>query len=341
MNPTSPKRKFWPGLAFAILAVLALARGEDSDRVYSLAEVAVIDRENKLWRAVDVTRTVGANVERWLACGCSPVEVDALKPRLAAMWQVEPWLHFGWLTPDTATRIQELTPEYTVRLREARVREMLNRLGGEYDPLTPPQVYAQWRTAILRELDDRELKDVVLLNSAPALTLYDLTKNLSLTVEERRSLCLLQQDYAGSVQQINLSRSYLSSGQFAVSRTEDLLDYWQRMRDLLGDDRFAAYLQAADPKFGRMVGVLTQIDGVTYAKALDLWWVRKKDELADVRMVTGNARFQLKIKASESASVILGPDALVIYEANEDAKWLKRNRPKRLVAQQTGGGEGE
>jgi hypothetical protein len=337
-------RKPWPRLGLLLLAIIGVARSEDSERVYSLAEVTVIDQENKLWRAVDVTRTVEANVERLLAAGCPAAEVDAIKPRLATMWKVEPWLHLGWLAPGTAERIAELTPEFTVRLKEARVREMLNRLGGLRDPLTSVQVYAQWRTAIYQQLDDRELKDVVLLNSAPALALYGMLKGQPLTLEERRSLCLLQQEHLGSLQPATESRAYLPSGKVTRDRAEALLDYWQQMRDLLGDDRFAAYLQAAEARFARMAGVLQLTDGVTNAKVLDLWWVRKKDELADLRMVAGSERYQLKIKAEELATDILGPDALQVYLTDDDARWLKRNKPvplfrKGQVAQKGSQGE--
>ena len=222
-----PNRKIWPGLAFVFTAALSCVRGEDSERVYTLAEVSVIDRENKLWRAVDVTRTVEFNVERWLAGGCSPALVETLKPRLATMWQIDPWLHLGWLAPGTAVRIQELTPEFTVRLREARVSEMLNRLGGEKKPLTAAQVYAEWRSAIERLLDDRELRDVVLLNSVRALALYGQMKDLPLTVDERRSLCLLQQDHEAAIQLIDQSRTQLNSYRVALSRAEAWLEYWQ------------------------------------------------------------------------------------------------------------------
>jgi len=340
VTPVSLNPKPWRLTGLLFLAAAVLAGSEEPDRVYSLAEVSVIDRENKLWRAMDVTRTVEANVERLLAGGCSPAEVEALRPRLTQMWQVEPWLHFGWLAPGTLPRIEALTPDFVLRMREARVHEMLNRLGGERQPLTSAQVYAQWRTAIFQELDDRELKDVVLLNSAPALALYNLMKGLPLTTDERRSLCLMQQDHLGALQQLNESRSYLSSARINLSREETLLDYWQQMRELLGDDRFSAYLQAADPKFGRMAESLRQIGGIDLGQALNLWWVRKKDELADVRRVTGSERYQLRIQAEESAARILGPEALAAYQAGDDAQWLRRNRPKPLFARQAGSGEG-
>ena len=322
MNSSVPNRKFWSGLVFVFVATLGPVRAEEAERVYSLAEVADIDRENKLWRAVDVTRTVEFNVDRWLAGGCSPALVEALRPRLAALWQIDPWLHFGWLAPGTAERIQELTPAFSVRLREARVSEMLNRLGGEKKPLTSAQVYAEWRSAIERLLDDRELRDVVLLNSVRALALYGQMKDLPLTVDERRSLCLLQQDHEVAMQVIDQSRTQLTGYRVALSRAEAWLDYWQQMRDLLGDERFAAYLRVAEDKFARMAGALAQVGGLSSAQALDLWWVRKKDALAGIRQVSGSERTQLQIKAEESASAILGPAALAGYETNDDARWL-------------------
>ncbi len=313
-----------------MLSTFALAKGVESERIYTLADVSAIDRENKLWRLVDPTESVEANIQRLLLAGIPVKEVEALKPRLVAIWvdlDPNPSLHLEWLDRKTMAKIAELAPEYEILMRKARVDEALFRLGGKHEPLTPGQIRARWDSAIWELLDLDERQEFMLLNSGPALALQEMTKNLHLTVNERRNLCHLQQDYLGSLQKITMDRSYRMQSREGAYRLEALLDFRQRMRDLLGDDRFAAYLQAADAGFARMSGVLSQVAGMNSSIALNLWWIRKTDELADVRVPWSREHHQQKAKMYDSACVVLGPSAVKVYEGCGDAEWLKRNKP--------------
>jgi hypothetical protein len=146
-----------------------------------------------------------------------------------------------------------------------------------------------------------------------------------LTTAELKTLCEWQADYAGTIQMIN-RQTQLSTRDLdfiAARKKEALVEHWQRMRGLLGDDRFATYLRAADAGFARMVEVLRRISGVGNGQILDLWWLRKKDEIAEVQKIWGSARSKLKIVNYEAALVILGGEALAVYEQFSDAKWLE------------------
>lgn len=326
INPMFLKTQFCLCL---FLAAWVSAKGSESERIYSVEEVAIIDRENKLWRLVDATKTVDANIQRLLDAGFPSAEVEAIRPRLAAMWEIDLGLRLDWLDQATMDKVKELEPEYTIKLRRARVRAEIFRLGGENEPLTPGQIRDQWRNAIVEIMDEYEREQFALLNSHQANTLAKFAKDVNLTTAELKILCEWQLDYTGTIQMIN-RQTRLSSRDMAVNaarRKEALLDHWQRMRGLLGDDRFATYLRAADIGFGRMVEVLRRISGVGNGQYLDLWWLRKKDEIAEVQMIWGSARSQLKIKNHEAALAVLGMEKLKIYEQFSDAKWLERNNP--------------
>jgi len=323
MNPRLLKIKFWLSLC---LAAWVSASGRESERIYSLDEVAVIDRENKLWRLVDAAKTVEANIQGLLAARFPAAEVEALKPRLVAMWAVDLGLRLDGVDQTTLAKIKELEPEYAIRLRRARVRALVVRLGGEHEPLTPVAIQGRWRSEIMRLLDDRELQEFTLMNAPSAVALDKLTKNITLTLDERRTLYRWKQDFVGEKLMLS-SQSHFRGGELSAHLLEAQLDYWRQIRELLGDDRFAVFLKAADPGFERMAGELDRIGGVHAAQVLDLWEIRKKDEVENSLIPSGSSRYGRAIKLYESAAAILGAEALAIYEQSGDAKWLERNNP--------------
>lgn len=320
------KFKIWPIAGLVAAAAVPLVTAKEPERIYSLEEVAIIDRETKLWRLVDATKTVDANLGLLSAAGFPATEVEAIKPRLVAMWEVDLGLRLDWLGEPTLTKIRELEPEFIIQMRKARARNQVVRLGGAREPLTPEQIKGRWRSEIVRLLSDRELQEFTLMNSPSAVALDKLTKDLVLTVDERRTLYQWKQQFEGDKLMVR-SQSHLKLGEIAARLQEAQLDHWQRMRDLLGDDRFEVYLRAADAGFAHMADVLNQIPDLNRTDALNLWWIRKKDQLADTRMIWGSERYQLKVKAYEAAVAVLGAAPLKIYEVNADAKWLERKNP--------------
>ena len=97
------------------------------------------------------------------------------------------------------------------------------------------------------------------------------------------------------------------------------------MRDLLGDKRFATYLRTSDAGFGRMSFVLDQIPEINDKMVLDLWWIRKKDELEDLRKIPWIiSRQERKVEVYESAITVLGATGMTFYLQDDDSKWLKR-----------------
>jgi len=309
-----------------ILAVASAEGREIKERVYTLDEVAAIDRENKLWRLVDATKTVEDNIQRLLSAGFSSTDVEAIRGRLVVMWEIDLGLRLDWLDQATLGRIKELEPEYAIKLRRARVHAEIFRLGGEHEPLTPSAIQGRWRSEIMRLLDDRELQEFTLMNSLSAVALDKLTKDITLTLDERRTLYRWKQDFEGEKLMIQ-SQSHFRGGELSAHLREAQLDYWRQLREFLGDARLAVFLKAADPGYDRMAGELDQIGGVQASQVLDLWEIRKKDEVNNSLIPSGSSRYRRAIKVYESAVAVLGAEVLEIYKQSGDANWLERNNP--------------
>lgn len=92
-----------------VFSPFARLRAEDAERFYSMSEVAAIDHENKLWRMVDASQGVEANIQHLLADGIPATDVEKFKPRLIELWgDIDPSLQIDWLDEGTLTRIMAL-----------------------------------------------------------------------------------------------------------------------------------------------------------------------------------------------------------------------------------------
>ena len=286
-----------------------------------MSEVAAIDRENKLWRLVDANEGVDANMQRLVAAGVSVAEIEKFKPRLIELWgDIDPSLQIDWLDQKTLAKIEALKPDYVIPMRRARINHELYRLGAENLPVTPDGIKSRWRDAIWSILDLDQREKFTLMNSARAIALSRLIKDLPTTTQERLSLCQLQQDSYRD----KFSPDGNTPAQIIVNGKQAWLHYWQNMRDLLGDERFANYMRKSDAGFGRMSFVLDQITGMNGKMVLDFWWIRKKDELEDARTPGELSHFQRKMEIYDSAAAVLGSNGMIIYLADDDSKWLER-----------------
>jgi hypothetical protein len=301
------------------------AKAQDSEPFYSLAAVAAIDHENKLWRLVDPTVTVEINVQRLLAAGISAAEVEAFKPRLIELdREIDPSLQIDWLDQKIVARIKELKSQYRIPMRRARINEAIYRMGGDEEPTMPYEIEARFREAIWLLLDVEQRDEFRLMNSSGSIALCRLTRDLPTTAAERLVLCGLHRDYYRNKLQADVADH---AWEIPLRQKKALLDYWQKMRDLLGDERFAAYLVADDAGFGRMAFVLNLIGNVNSTKLLDLWWRRKGEELDDERKPGKVTWRQRKIEVYQFARATLGGRAMEIYLKDDDAKWLKEGAP--------------
>ena len=306
------------------VSIATPAIGKPAERIYTLAEAAAIDRENDMWQMVDATQETEPNIVRLRVAGFPAAEVEEFKVRLAAFWESEPLPYYGRLDRETVAKLKEVEREYQVRMREAIIRKETGLTRGQHAPETPGEVRNLWRRAIIGQLEYREIKEFLLLNSASARGLYRLTKDVTMTLGERRRLCELQQDIDRIAARPAGTRWEIAAQQ------EVLLNDRQRMRRVLGDDRFMLYLQAADARFAEMAAVLKAIAGVNHGKILDLWVLRKKDQLEEEPLNWGSASTQRRLKTYESAVAVLGKEALGAYQDNADANWLLKNGPAKI-----------
>lgn len=289
-----------------------------SDRLLTDAEVRALERENQLWRLVKPEEEVAANLDRMRKAGASEREIGALELRLTGMWTVAFERNFGWLREDTIERIKEIDRQFITKMRATRLHAATGIQPGGQLPASVPSIERSWRRAILRALDYDEIAEFRLMNSTLARDEMQRAEGLTLTEDERRTLFVWRREFEGRRIGSSAPGAVLSAWQ-----QREILDEWRRIRDLLGDERFATYLAQAQASFGRMREALARSGEPRPTPTLDLWWLRQGYDLMrsdrDPGVRNGN---ELKAEVRAKALALLGEEPLERYLAEEDGRWL-------------------
>ena len=309
----------WLGLATIGFFVLPLVSGGESTQLLSSADLAVLDRDNAMWRLVHVDEDVESNLRHWREKGVTETDVNRLKPTLIALWDVEIERNYGWLSPDAVERIQAVDKKYLSRLRALR---LFMGFGIRSDALQPGGMVAltrEWQRAIQHKLDDRELMEFRLMNSRSAQTIARLGKGLNFSTDEMRTLCEWQREFEEQHE-----RDPRNQGYFHRSwRAEDNLDYWTNVRSLLGDARTIVYLARADLEFDRMNQAIARLGEDTPTTVLDLWWMKEKREIANARTNDRQECERIGRLTQNGAEELLGKVRFALYAQDETARWLQ------------------
>ena len=309
----------WLGLATIGFFVLPLERSAEGERLLSSADLAVLDRDNAMWRLVHVDEDVESNLGHWREKGFAEADVNRLKPTLIALWDVEVQRNYGWLSQDAVERIQVVDKKYLSRLRALR---LFFGFGIRNDVLQPEGMVAltrEWQRAIQYKLDDRELMEFRLMNSRSAQTIARLGKGLNFSTDEMRTLCEWQREFEEQHE-----RDPRNQGYFHRSwRAEDNLDYWTNVRSLLGDSRTIVYLARADLEFDRMNQAIARLGEGAPTTVLDLWWMKEKREIANARTHDRQEWDRVCRLTHNGAEELLGKVRFAQYSQDETARWLR------------------
>ncbi len=300
--------------AFVLTAIAAL---ESGDRLLTEAEIASMERENGMLRLANPDEGLAANVTRLKQAGYTAEEVAAFQPRLAALWAVPFERNPGWLRPETLERIRAVDKEFIGRMRAVQLYAQAGVQAAGKARENPAEVNRQWRVAILNALDLDELKEFRLMNSSSARQEMRLTRGLTLTADEQRTLFEWRQDYDG-----RHGTPLNAEGRLSDWQREIRLDQYRRIRYLLGDERFAVYLTRVSPAFERMQRALLQAGAITPTVALDLWWLRQKDGAERDQVPTIRDRDRMTARLRARAAEWMGEAQLAHYSEDPDARWL-------------------
>lgn len=286
--------------------------------ILSAAELAALDRENAMWRKVDVREDVSVNLKLWRRAGFNPVEIEAIQPKLLAIWRVDPERNFGWLSPETVEAIREVDQEFIVRMRAIRLRAVtgIKPAGGAAED--EAKVNRLWRRAVLRVLQDDEVAEFRLMNFPAAQEAARLAGGLALTNIEQRELFQRHRDFV-----LAYGEGSFGLHQTNLERKMAELDYFDAIRQALGADRFAVFLERASSEFSSMRQVLGPEVGAE--AAVDLWRLRQQQEITRRRTgyVSRSADRQMRQEAQAQALVLLGAPDYARYSEATDGRWLR------------------
>lgn len=302
---------YWP-------LMVSGAVSQDEDRLLTAAEIASLDRENAMWHLVRVEEDAATNFRLLRSRGFTESEVNSIRARLTAIWEVELERNYGWLSKEAIKRIEAVDRVFSIRLRAVRLFEEIGVRTGPHKLEKITALSRDWQRAIQRELDYRETTEFRLMNSNSAIQVARLVKGLVLNADELRTLCEWQREYDGvhglPGKSVERHRS--------AWRKETLLDHWARIRPLLGDQRFAVYLSGASPGFARMNQVVGQLESISPSMTLDLWWLRQKHEIARIRASSDKGEIErLDGQLNANISSLLGETRLAAYYQIEDPAW--------------------
>ncbi|WP_415908777.1 hypothetical protein [Oleiharenicola sp. Vm1] len=298
--------------AACLLAISALAPAQE--KLLTPDEVRRIDRENEFWRALHADEDADASLARLRRRGANAEELAWFAPRLEALWHIDVPREWGWLRPEQVAAIKEVDRAFVPRLRAARLRAAT---GIEIDPAHRGEslllATSRWQRAVLRTLDYDQIGEFRLMNSPSAQRTARHFEDVPLTDDERRTIYDWQREFEASAGPDGRKQR--------AGQRDARLDHWRRIRDLIGDDRFAVYLASAEPKFARMHDALgEEIDAAT---ALDAWWIREQF-WGDYEKPRGFAvpTRAVAARAEERLRQRLGESLFARYVASPDAKWL-------------------
>ncbi len=293
----------------------------DSDRLLTPMEIASIDRENAMWRLARVEEDAAANLRLLRDKGFTEDEVQLIEPRLAVIWDITIERNYGWLSKETIDRILDVDRGFIVRLRAARLYAETGIRAGSHGPEKLEKVGRDWQRALRKVMDPRELTEFRLLNSGPADQVTQLVKGLGLSIDEFRTLCEWQREF----DEVQGPPDTLTNRSRHAWRNQALLDHWTRIRELLGDPRFAEYLSRVSSSFAKVNQAVSQLDGANPTIALDLWWLRKRYEIALIR-ATGDRDEIERIDEGlrEKTVALLGPARYAACQEFDEAIWSDR-----------------
>jgi hypothetical protein len=313
------------------MLVILFAGLPGEERVLSVAELNAMDRENAMWRVASVDHEVSEVIGQWRATGFNEAEVNALHTRLTELWTVTAERNFGWLHEDTVEQVKSVDREFIPRMRAVRLYQATGIRSTRYPPASVSGLNRMWRQAILRVLAYDEIAEFMLMNSPSARESARLAEGLKLSMAEQRLLFGWQREF-------DLANAGASLGGLAVRRfdwREARLDHWDRVRELLGDDRFVVFLSRAEQEFDDMRAELARIGAGETTMALDLWWVRQKHEISRGRVPLSTDRTlrQRDAEVQASALAVLGEEQFQLYARSDHARWLfsSRVRPGATV----------
>lgn len=321
MHPTLSVRRSGVIAAVAIaFAVSPFASAAES--LLSPDEIRRLDRENDFWRQLRADHDTEANLLRLRRHGANDEELAWFAPKLEAFWNIDVPREWGWLRPEQIDAIKEVDRAFVPRLRAARLRAAT---GIEIDPAhrgeTLLAVNSRWQRAVLRALDYDQIGEFRLMNSPSAQKAARHFENVPLTDDERRTIYEWQHEFEVA--------NGSGGGRFDTAQREAKLDYHRRLRDLVGDDRFAVYLASAEPKFARLHDALGEDSDST--TALDAWWLCERFWLEyEAPRPFGVSSRQLATRTEERLKARLGEALFARFAASDESRWLTDLKAPRL-----------
>jgi hypothetical protein len=307
-------------LGLVLLAPLAAAASRDDARILSEEELKAMEREDGMWRVLHVDEELPACVDRLRAAGYTAAEINAFEPGLREIWETTIERNFGWLQEETVEKIKAVDREFIARIRVARLRVTAGLALKDFPPADESTLNRQWRKALLRVLDYDEIAEFRLMNTGAAREASRLLQGISLTKDEQRVLFLGERDHARDYG----TTPFDAAGSDWRERANARLDHYAAVREVLGPDRFAVYLERAAPDFAQMREALGGNPPVSVTAVIELWWLRKQREIAAGRKgaMTGRDRLALDAELQKSALQLLGKDKFAGYFQRDDARWL-------------------
>lgn len=305
--------------ASASLASLAVGTIAAEDQaLLSAPEIAQIGRENEFWRGLNPNDDVPTNLSRLRDRGANADDLRDFQPKLEKLWVVSLNREWGWLRAEQINAIKEVDRAFVSRVRTARVRA---EIGIELDPAHRGEsllaVSAQWQRAILRKLDYDQIGEFQLMNSDCAQKAAIHFENVPLTEDERRTIYELQSEFE--------SANGLGGMKLGVRRIDAQLDHWNRLRGLLGDDRFAVYLAAAEPSFAKMCDALGE--NIGNPETLGAWWIRQRFFAQQAKGPgPGSTMRQWSERAERELRALIGDADFDRYRTTNDGAWLSSFR---------------
>ncbi len=307
-------------LGLVLCAPVARAASGSDDRILSADELKALEREDGMWRVLHVDEELPACRDRLRAAGYPEAEVDAFTPRLREVWETTVERNYGWLQEETVEKIKAVDREFIARIRAARLRVTAGLTLKDFPPADESTVNRQWRQALLRVLDYDEIAEFRLMNMGAAREAGRLLQGIALTKDEQRVLYLGERDYARDYGTTPFDATGSDWRERAVAR----LDHYGAVREVLGTEKFATYLERAAPDFAQMREALGGNPPVSTGAVVDLWWLRKQREIAGAKKGILAPRDWLALDAElqQAAINLLGKEKFVGYFRRDDARWL-------------------
>lgn len=299
---------------FALLTFTVAASAIAEETLLTREELLRIDRENEFWRTLRAEDDTEGALVRLRRHGASAEELSWFEPKLARLWSVDVPRAWGWLRPEQIDAIKEVDRAFIPRVRAARLRVATGiEIAPAHRGETLLAVNARWQRALLRVLEYDQIAEFRLMNSASAQKTGRHFENVPLTDDERRTIYEWQREFEATS---GPGGSRLRGRERVV-----LTDHRRRIRELIGDDRFAVYLASAEPRFARMHDALgEEVENTT---ALDAWAIREQFSIErDAPRDFAVSSSTLAARTAARLQQRLGEPLFARYAATADAKWL-------------------